>query len=166
MAGQDSSSHERRTPSFPEERLQVRALLDPVIDSLGHDPRSLYVEQFWLSILGPSVTLLLRRLAAGLESQPDGFDIDPVEVALELGLGTRGGRHSPFWRTIDRASRFGLTRRNGEHLAVRRFLPPLNRRQIERLPDHLRRAHEAWSNRQLADTLGAPCDTYRQRPAS
>jgi len=27
---------------------------DPVIDRLGYDPRSLYVETFWLGILGPS----------------------------------------------------------------------------------------------------------------
>jgi hypothetical protein len=25
-----------------------------VIDAVGHDPRSTYVEMFWLSILGPS----------------------------------------------------------------------------------------------------------------
>ena len=26
---------------------------DPLIDQLGHDPRSRYVEQFWLGVLGP-----------------------------------------------------------------------------------------------------------------
>lgn len=26
---------------------------DPVIDAVGHDARSPYVERFWLSILGP-----------------------------------------------------------------------------------------------------------------
>jgi hypothetical protein len=27
---------------------------DPTIDTLGHDPRSVYVETFWLPILGPT----------------------------------------------------------------------------------------------------------------
>lgn len=136
--------------SFPESTLCVRALTDPVLDALGHDPRSPYVEQYWLSILGPSSTLLLRRLAARLEVEPDGFDLDPAEWALELGIGARGGKHSPFWRSVDRACRFGMARRNGPTLMVRRRLPPLTARQVERLPDHLRRAHEAWSAQELA----------------
>ncbi|MEM7338572.1 MAG: hypothetical protein AAF467_07995 [Actinomycetota bacterium] len=138
------------TLSFPEPSLSVRALTDPVLDVLGHDPRSPYVEQYWLSILGPSSTLLLRRLAARLETEPDGFDLDPAEWAMELGVGARGGKHSPFWRSIDRACRFGMARRNGPTLMVRRRLPPLTVRQVERLPDHLRRAHEAWSAEELS----------------
>jgi hypothetical protein len=35
-------------------RLRVEAWLDPVIDEVGHDPRSAYVEEFWLPILGPT----------------------------------------------------------------------------------------------------------------
>ncbi len=27
---------------------------DPLLDTLGHDPRSLYVETFWLPTLGPT----------------------------------------------------------------------------------------------------------------
>ncbi|MFV0526368.1 MAG: hypothetical protein ACK5RL_17935 [Acidimicrobiales bacterium] len=51
-------------------QLLVRPWPDPVLDEMGHDPRSAYVEQFWLSILGPSAVLLLRRLARGLERSP------------------------------------------------------------------------------------------------
>ncbi len=40
--------------SFPIDRLTVEAWPDPVIDQLGHDPRSAYVERFWLGVLGPS----------------------------------------------------------------------------------------------------------------
>jgi hypothetical protein len=36
---------------LPPRRL---AWTDPVIDTLGHDPRSWYVEQFWLGIIGPT----------------------------------------------------------------------------------------------------------------
>lgn len=134
---------------FPEGRLLVRPWDDPLVEQLGHDPRSLYVERFWVCILGPTATLLLRRLAAGLEVSPPGFEIDPVALAFELGLGIRGGKNSPFWRAIDRTSRFNATRRNGEVLMVRRKIAPLNLHQAAKLPPHLQAAHQAWVDRQL-----------------
>jgi hypothetical protein len=27
---------------------------DPLLDTIGHDPRSLYAETFWLPVLGPT----------------------------------------------------------------------------------------------------------------
>ncbi|MDQ4130345.1 MAG: hypothetical protein M3133_05055, partial [Actinomycetota bacterium] len=80
--------------------LPVRPWPDPVIDSLGHDPRSPYVERFWLGVLGPSTTWLLRLLASELEANPEGFELDLAEAAQILGLGGRGGRHSPFMRSL------------------------------------------------------------------
>lgn len=133
-------------PEYPEATLHVRAMHDPVLDKLGHDPRSAYVEQFWVSVLGPSAVLLLRRLAKQLDSCPDGFDIDPLHWAQELGLGTRGGKHSPLWRTIDRLCRFGMAHRHAGQLSVHRHLPPLSLRQIRRLPPHLQAAHQSWEN--------------------
>ena len=75
---------------------------DVVIDALGHDPRSPYVETYWLAVLGPSTTWLLRRLAFRLEAEPDGFSLDLAETARSLGLGAKGGRHSPFMRALGR----------------------------------------------------------------
>ncbi|MEZ5227200.1 MAG: hypothetical protein R2710_11125, partial [Acidimicrobiales bacterium] len=121
---------------------------DPLVEQLGFDPRSSYVERYWTSILGPSATLLLRRLATGLEIAPDGFELDTVAWAQELGIGIRGGKNGPFWRSLDRLARFGATQRNGALVVVRRKLPPLNLRQIERLPPHLQQAHHAWTARQ------------------
>src|SRR3974377_617260 len=46
---------------------------DRALEVVGFDPRSLYVETFWLPILGPSAILLLRRLADRLEAAPSGF---------------------------------------------------------------------------------------------
>lgn len=34
--------------------ITVRPWPDPVIDTLGHDARSMYAEVFWLPTLGPS----------------------------------------------------------------------------------------------------------------
>lgn len=146
---------------FPPDQLTIRPWLDPVIDRVGHDPRSPYVEEFWLAILGPSTTWLLRRLAAGLEHQPDGFDLDLASTAQSLGLGARGGRNSPFMRALERSRQFGLARAHGDgELAVRRKLPPLNRHQVARLPQTLQRAHHDWQEAALQET---PADEQRRR---
>jgi hypothetical protein len=132
------------------ETLTVRPWPDPVIDALGHDPRSAYVEQFWLGILGPSTTWLLRRLAAGLDASPAGFELPLAETARALGLGDKGGRHSPFMRALGRVCQFDLGQLQGDDgLDVRRRLPPLNRRQVARLPLALQEDHQRWQDEQL-----------------
>jgi hypothetical protein len=132
------------------ETLAVRPWPDPVIDALGHDPRSAYVEHFWLGILGPSTTWLLRRLAAGFETSPSGFDLQLADTARALGLGDKGGRHSPFMRALTRVCQFDLAQLQGDGgLEVRRRLPPLNRRQVGRLPLPLQEAHQQWQEEQL-----------------
>lgn len=137
-------------PVFPISALLVRPWHDPVIDALGHDPRSAYVEHFWLPVLGPSATWLLRRLAMGLDRDPDGFDLDLVDAARSLGLGMRGGRHAPFLRSIQRCCQFGAARLFGDTtLEVRRRLPPLNRSQVARLTEPLQQAHQRWQDEQL-----------------
>src|SRR4051812_33578658 len=130
--------------------LLIKPWPDPVIDRLGHDPRSPYVEQFWLGVLGPSTTWLLRRIAAGLERSPAGFYLPLMETARALGLGDKGGRNSPFMRALGRCCQFGLAQvPDDATLAVRRNLPPLNRRQLARLPEALQDAHRAWQEDQL-----------------
>jgi hypothetical protein len=136
--------------SPPLATVTVRPWPDPVIDALGHDPRSPYVERFWLGILGPSTTWLLRLLASELEANPAGFQLDLLQAAQVLGLSGRGGRHSPFMRALARCCRFDLAepRPEGE-LAVRAKVPPLNRRQLMRLPPALQEAHRVWQEAQL-----------------
>jgi hypothetical protein len=131
--------------------LHIRPLSDDIVDKLGFDPRSSYVEDFWLGILGPSTTWLLRRLAAGFEYSPGGFDLDLAEMARSLGLGDPRGQHSPFVRSINRTVQFGLAQISGpEELSVRRRLPPLNRAQLLRLSPALQARHAAWQAEQLA----------------
>lgn len=152
-AGADQAkarSDQAKARGFPEATLRVRTWPDPVLDSLGHDPRSPYAEQFWLAVLGPSCLFLLRRLVDRLDRHPDGFEIVTAEWAGELGLGMRGGRQSPFWRSVDRACRFRATQRNGDLLVVHRRLPPLTRGQIARLPPHLADHHQRWADSRLA----------------
>ena len=42
---------------------------DPVVDSVGFDVRSNYVELFWLNVLGPTATWALRRLVTSHKGQ-------------------------------------------------------------------------------------------------
>jgi hypothetical protein len=147
--------------SFASDTLLVRPWPDPVIDSLGFDPRSAYVETYWLGILGPTSTWLLRRLVAGLEEETDGYELPLAETARSLGLGDRGGRHSPFLRAITRTTQFELAQPEGERiLAVRRKVPPLNRRQLLRLSPALQAAHQRWQEEQLQVPTG---DQQRRR---
>ena len=115
---------------------------DPLIDASGHDPRSAYVERYWLGVLGPTATWLVRRLAERLDAEPDGFELDLAGLASELGVGHKGGRQAPFLRTLERCARFGLLEIRPYGIRVRRRLPALTALQVERLPPHLRQAHE------------------------
>jgi hypothetical protein len=136
--------------------LHVRPWPDDVLDQLGFDPRTAYVEQYWLGILGPSTTWLMRRLVAGFDYDPDGFDLPLAETARWLGLGDRGGRQSPFLRALNRTIQFDLSQMCGtDELAVRRRLPPLNQRQLARLSPAQQAAHGRWQDQQLAEPAGA-----------
>ena len=48
-----------------DETIRILPWHDPVIDTLGHDPRAPYPEKFWLPTLGPSALFLIRYLADG-----------------------------------------------------------------------------------------------------
>lgn len=132
-------------PDLSAPTIPVVAWPDPVIDAMGFDPRSTYVERFWLTILGPSTTWLVRHLARRLEAEPDGFTLVLEDTAAALGLGQALGRHGPLVRALHRACQFGAARAGTDgELAVRRHLPPLTRHQIARLPAPIRDQHDQW----------------------
>ncbi len=81
------NAKEDRHEGEPRSSLRVVAWPDEIIDSLGMDPRSAYVEKFWLGVIGPSTTWLLRHMANELEAHPGGFDLELEETARRLGLG-------------------------------------------------------------------------------
>ncbi len=140
--------------------LHVKPWPDPVIDRMGHDPRSTYVEQFWLGILGPSTTWLLRRIAASLEAAPAGFDLPLADTARALGIGGDGAS-SPFVRALGRCCQFQLAAAEDDGvLVVRRKLPPLNRRQLARLPEPVQADHQRWQDTELATP---PVEKMRRR---
>ena len=131
-------------PALTGPALEIRAWHDDVVDQLGFDPRSPYVERFWLGVLGPSTVWLLRRVATGLEAHPDGFSLPLGDTARALGLGGDGAS-SPFARALRRCCQFDMARAEGPGvLAVRRRLPPLARRHLQRLPESIQAEHAAW----------------------
>ena len=118
--------------------LTVKPWPDPLIDTLGYDPRSRYVETFWLPTLGPTALLLLRHLADRFDRQPDGLELTVADTCRALGLGQRDGNSSPIVRTLERLAQFDLACDDGHgNVAVRRNLPPVNRRHLRRLPSEL-----------------------------
>lgn len=118
---------------------------DPIVDDDGHDPRSRYVETFWLGVLGPTATWLIRRLASELDQHPDGYELDLAAIATSMGLSFSTGRSSPFTKALQRCVMFGLAHPlPSGGLAVRRRIPRIAHRHLRRMPDDLQRAHAVW----------------------
>jgi hypothetical protein len=125
---------------------------DPLLDTIGHDPRSLYVETFWLPTLGPTAVLLLRHLATKFDQAPSGIELPVADTSQALGVGQRDGNSSPIVRTLMRLAQFDLACDDGRGtVAVRRNLPPINRRHVRRLPAALQAAHAEWAEAKLAE---------------
>lgn len=141
---------------FESDRITIRPWANPAWDRNGFDPRSPYVEKYWLPVIGPSACWLMRRLASAFDGSPEGFLLPLGETARALGLGDRGGRNSAFFRTLNRLVQFELARPAGrDSLEVARRLPPLTRRQVGRLPGLLQEDHERWRIAEGGDRLQA-----------
>ncbi len=128
----------------PSGMLIVLPWHDPVVDRIGFNIRGSYVETFWLGILGPTSTWLLRRIDSGFDVYPEGYELNLGETAAALGLTFQAGKVSPFVRSLQRCVMFGAARASSYGVEVRRFMPPLNARNLNRLPEHLRRVHNDW----------------------
>lgn len=125
--------------------VMVKPWTDPILDVLGHDPRSWYVETFWLPTLGPTCVLLMRHLADRFDRTPDGLALDVTTTSECLGLGARAGTSSPLRRSLARLEQFDLAVGEGDAVVrVRRNLPPVNRRHVKRLPVDLQTRHAEW----------------------
>lgn len=148
------------------DRILVRPWADPILDEVGHDPRSHYVERFWLGTLGPSATWFVRYVADRFDLAPGEFTLDFEACAAAIGIGGTGGgagkgaeargagagagggsrrRTGGLPRIIARCCSFELARVvNHGVVEIRRKIAPLSRRQLNRLSDSLRAEHERW----------------------
>ena len=134
----------------PPTTVVIRPWIDPLVDEIGHDPRSLYVERFWLGVLGPTATWVLRRLTAGLADHHDGYCIDLASTAKAMGLSFNPGRSSPFSKALQRCTMFGLAHQTSDGFAVRRRIPTVAHRHLRRMPDSVRDEHDRWESAHVA----------------
>jgi hypothetical protein len=144
-----------------EPTLMIVPWYDPVVDAVGFDARSTYVELFWLNVLGPTATWLLRRLVSGFDRYPLGYELDLDDTAGALGLGYTLGTTNPFIRALNRCVLFGVAQSYDGGLAVRRRVPPVAVRHLLRMPESLRAVHHEWVRHPPADR--AVPDTERAR---
>ena len=81
---------------------------DPVLDTLGHDPRSWYAETFWLPTLGPDGAAAAAPPRRPVRGAPEGLTLPVADTAAALGLGPRDGEQSPLVRSLHRLVQFDL----------------------------------------------------------
>lgn len=116
--------------------LVIVADRNPVLETLGDDPRSAAAEAGWLHRLGPAALCAHRRLVALLESVGDGHAVPLKALASDLGLPGGNGRNAKVVRTLARLVDYGIATPTEAGLAVTLALPPARRAQ-RRLEDSL-----------------------------
>lgn len=138
----------RRSAVLPPDAptLTIVPWRDDLVEQVGHDVHGEYVERFWLGILGPTATWLLRRLVSDLAAAPAGFQLDLATTAGALGIGWEQGRANPLTRALGRLVVFGLAQSHGTTLAVRLRVPPLAGRHLARLPQAVQDLHRSWTD--------------------
>lgn len=146
-AGEVDTGDVRHVDDEASTTAMIRPWVDPVVDEVGHDPRSSYVELFWLGVLGPTGTWLLRRLAADLDRHPDGVTISLADTARSMGMAYSTGRSSPFAKALQRCTMFGLAHQTSDGFAVRRRIPDVAQRHLRRLPVSVQARHDDWHRR-------------------
>ena len=114
-----------------------------------------YIEQCWAPLLGPTSTLLLRRLPV-LWHEHEHVEIEIGELARSLGLGASTGRHGSLQHTLDRLVRFRFAD-SEEPLDLRVFteVAPVPTRQLDRLPQ--------WCQNRHVHLLGEHLDRLAQQ---
>lgn len=129
--------------TFPA-KFTVRAWRDELVEGIGFAIHHPYIELMYLPILGPSSTLAYRRLGSLILNSAEDVEVELVELAVELGLGS-SQRSATLQRALRRLVMFGLAHwhHNAATLAIRIAAPPLPQRHLARLTDRLQHAHHA-----------------------
>ncbi len=116
---------------------------DTRVRRVGFDLSDPYLEQCWSAVVGPSSTLLLRRMPVLWADNTPG-EIRAAELSRSLGLGRGVGERSRLMSTMNRLVQYRLARPDpdGAGLEVFRQVSPLTPHQLERVPQWTREAHE------------------------
>ncbi len=116
---------------------------DTRVQRVGFDLDDPYVEQCWSAVVGPSSTLLLRRMPTLWLAQVPA-EIGASELSQSLGLGAGVGERSRLANTLNRLVQFGLAKQapDGAGLDLYRHVAPLSPQQLDRVPRWTRDTHE------------------------
>ena len=157
--------------------LRVTPWPDPVLDVLGHDPRSWYAETFWLPTLGPTALLLMRHLADRFERTPEGVELPVADTAAALGLGARDGASSPLIQSLGRLHQFELAlhRERDDDRGAPQRSRPCTAATCAACPSHSSRsttngwpanAPHPWSSPAAAPGASRSCSSRRANPST
>lgn len=117
---------------------------NPKVRRVGFELTDPYVEQCWSAVVGPSGTLLLRRMPV-LWAERVPAEIQAGELSRSIGLGRGGGTGGRFAATLKRLAQFRLVypaSTSHDHLDVFVEVPPLTRAQLARMPEWTRTTHD------------------------
>jgi hypothetical protein len=106
---------------------------DPVLAPYELTVTGVYFERFWLPLVGPSVTALLRHIAG---HHDEAATLRQVGEALGLGA-------EHITRCVERSQRFAMIELTSSRLLGLRFVAPLTARQVAKLPRWLAAQHPA-----------------------
>ena len=128
---------------------------EPHVGRVGFPLHHPYVEQCLSAVIGPSCTLLLRRLPLLWREQEPAV-VKTSELSRSLGLGGNTGyKSSRFWRTVERFTQYGLaTLSQPDVLEVYVTVRPLGPVKVRQLPEWSQRAHHRLLGEHL-DRLAA-----------
>lgn len=129
---------------------------DQRVQRIGFDLTDPYVEQCWSAVVGPSSTLLLRRLPALWVTRVPA-EIGASDLSRSLGLGPGVGDRSRLANTLTRLVQYRLARPapDGAGFDVYQQVAPLSHRQLARVPEWTHDTHERLfgTHLELIDTL-------------
>jgi hypothetical protein len=138
----DQDQHDRI-----EDQLVILVESDPWLHRHGHRVDGQYVELFWLPILGPTATLLLRRIIyEASEADRCVLELSHVETARAVGIQSTTKRPSTGWfRVLKRLHGFEIIdHMDGGLVRFPTHLPDLAHRQLQRLSAPMRSRHTQW----------------------
>ena len=129
---------------------------NPKVRPVGFELTDPYVEQCWAAVVGPSATLLLRRMPV-LWAERVPTEIPTTELSRSIGLGSGTGHSSRLTGILRRLEQFRLVRPAGatpDHFEVFVEVPPLTGGQLARVPEWTRATHERLFGAHLDGLVG------------
>ncbi|MFN3256258.1 MAG: hypothetical protein ACE37B_11215 [Ilumatobacter sp.] len=100
-----------------------------------------YVEQVWSEFLGPTATLLARRLGRSVELRPGGQQVEVADLAASVGVAP-----GVAVRALARLNRFEVVHSDLDRgvIGVSGYAPPVGDERLFRLSEAGRTSHDRF----------------------